>query len=477
MPTPFLALNPVDGTTPQVRRYVTGEVSAVGVATGTLDAGGHNSNGNNYGQRVIRFGGHNTFIMLVGTEIRRSTDSGATWSPVFSSATIGSFKVKAGPYLSYVNGTARLSCVCREDSTTNWRILYSDDGITWTLTAAVVLTVFGGGNTITLGPAAFWRGSWYSFVFGTGTAVIWSPGNLTISSAGGSPAISTAWNYMPTVYNDRLFVAAYSVAGSAGRLYEFLGGTWVSVAVISPGTAGSSSDQHPTSFVDQVSDKLVTAWPESTGTWVVTTFDSILTQADIASAVSFGSVFGNPSVATRIDSMVDGPDPLDATQNRRIYLYVAPSGAAGTAMSMARWNGIATPPTSLGQGGSVSHAIPFGVKNGGSVFWTSGQRHIERVTAIPILGGVRLGFKLWSPYPTVDAVSVRFTKATAQQEYLGTPFATLTNPSVGSISGGNTITGLDAADNGVTTFTVDWMAETDGFSTGDFAKLVPRVFA
>lgn len=112
------------------------------------------------------------------------------------------------------------------------------------------------------------------------------------------------------------------------------------------------------------------------------------------------------------------------------------------------------------------------------MFWTSGQRHIERGSTTPVLGGVRWRFRLYSPNASPDSVSVRFLIGNADAESPGPTYATLDDPSHGTLSAGDTqIDGLDAADNGATVFEVTWLAPIDGFSIGNFAKITPEVFS
>lgn len=477
MPTPFLAVNLADGTTPQVRRYVTGVASAQGVAFGSLETSGVVAD--QQGQRVCRFLGHSTWIVVAGTSIFRTTDAGATYSTVFGpDAELANQPSRSGPHLLYPNGVATLVVAAKlPGTTTSWKLYTSTDGVTWTKSGAFSLLDTG---TLCLYAVTEWRGSIYAFTTGGGTTHTFIFNSSTMSVVTGLPAVGVQCLAM-AVYNDRLFALGTAPSATSARsLFEFIGGTWQNVqdqfivALLSPVT-----DQKFCLFTDPASNLLVGICTGVAGAagWRAFTWDNSLVRTEITSAIAIQSVLGAASTTSRIAEMVDRQDN-PATLHPSIYLYVAANGALGSPMSVYQWNGIASPITSIGAGGNVRHAIPFGVRNGGECFWTSGQRHIERISATPVIGGVRFGFKIYSPLPSVDAVSVRWLLAPAGDESPHTPYATLSNPSVGTLSAGNTqVDGLDAADNGATTFFVTWLAQTDGYSIGTFAKTTPQIFS
>jgi hypothetical protein len=430
------------------------------------------------GQRVIRFLGDDRWIAVVRDVVYRTNDGGATYSSVVTDGDLGANTAKAGPYLLYPGGVATLVIAARS-GTNVWRLFTSTDGSSWAKSGSFAL----------YDPANFppwsvteWRGSLYAFV-NSGSApntLIWNTTNMSFVVG---PCLDQGSSHAMAVYQDRLFAVGVQNSVNTGRsLYEFLAGAWVEVdiAFLSGATGiGSSLGSRFALFVDPASDLLVgiILGASGVGGWRAYSWNSALTRTEITSAISIQSVLGSATTSSRIAEIVDRQDNLPTTEPT-IYLYVAVDGATGTPNSLYQWNGIASAFTSLGSGGNTRHALPLGVHNGGSAFWTSGQRHIERISATPVIGGVRYGFKIYSPNPTVDAVSVRWIRTNAVGEYPATPYATLSNPSVGTLGAGNTqIDGLDAADNGVTTFFVTWLAQTDGFSIGAFAKTTPQIFS
>jgi hypothetical protein len=475
MPSPFLAVNLQDGGTPQVRRYVTGVASTQGVAFGVLETPAPGTTAA-LCQRVTKFLGHSTWIVCAGTSIYRTTDAGASYSTVFGpDADLNTNSCKSGPHLLYPNGVATLVIAARS-SFANWKLFTSTDGVTWVKSSAFALHDPGNFAPYSV---TEWRGSIYMF-FGTGSHYTFIFNTSTMSSLIGSPALSQS-NLAVCVYNDRLFGLSWEVTNSANRtLYEFVGGAWVGVDVsFMTGGPTPGADAKFALFVDPGTNLMVGIISLIVGAagWRAFTWNSALTRVDIAGAINLQALFGPNVSGARVQEMVDRQDNPAAT-NPSIYLYLASSGTAGTTQTMYQWNGPAAFMTSIGSGGNTQHAIPYGVRNGGECFWTSGQRHIERISATPVIGGVRFGFKIYSPLPTVDAVSVRWMLAPAADEYPHTPYATLSNPSVGTLGAGNTqVDGLDGADNGATTFFVTWLAQTDGYSIGLFAKTTPQIFS
>lgn len=473
MPTPMLALNWKSGTTPQVRRVLTGSSSTQGVSFGTLETGAGVAD--QAFQRVVRFRGHQTLIAVVNTSIYRSTDAGVSWTAVVSAdSDLGGTGAKAGPFVLHPAGVPTLVILART-STSSWKLFTSTDGSSWQKSSAFTL-VDSGAQPIQ--QVVSWQGALYGFAgFGSNARTfIW---NTTSASVVAAPTavFSGSCPHAMTVFNDRLFALSTPAADAQARtLYEFSSGAWVArdaSFLTSQGTPGA--DQKMLLFVDPAANVLV-GWCPQVGTgWRCFTWDSLLGRNEITSSVG-ASLLGTAANTSRLAAVVDGMDPgLGASP--RVFVYHAANGTAGTAFSVFRWVGVSSQMAAIGSGGDVQHAMPFGVQYQGSCFFTPGQRHIERVSATPVNGGVKWGIKLYSPVssPSTDSVDVCFYLGEAEAEYPGTPKATLASPSTGSITGGNTWTGLNAADNGSTTFEVTWKAEDDGYLDGERVKIVPQI--
>jgi len=470
MPTPFLLTNPTTGT-PRGKRSVTGVATDQGVVFGPAAEALTLSNSfQAQCQRIIRFRGYDTWVVAQTNSILRSTDAGASYSTVFGPDTDLGDTGKAGPFLSYPGGVATLSIIAAPSAGSNsFRLFTSTDGITWAKSA--ILLVVGGVPNGAFTSVTFWRGSFYAQFQASGLApvtIVWDPGSMTVASIA-EPVLSALQGTDLCVLDDRLF-AAFHDSGGIWRLYELVGGSWTFRATIFS-TGGLGAGSMGALFVDQATGDLGFLGGNTTGPSVIARRINISTFVVTDPGTTITDAFGTVVTSARFRWILDLPDSTG------LYIYYRSPASTDGPYTLYRWNGFTSTPTSLGSGGDRSFAYPWGVQNGGSVFWTSGQRHIERLTATAALGGVQYGFQIYSPYPSVDTVSVRWVYGNNIDESPHTPYASLTSPSAGSISGGNTITGLDAADNGATTFTVIWQAQADGFAVGDFAKTTPEIFS
>lgn len=464
-----MALNWKDGTTPQLKRYLTGGSAGQGISFGSLDSGV--GQGDMVGQRVIRFGGASTFIAVVGGKIHRSTNGGASWTEVHSDAILTGAAC-TGPYVLYPGGVATLVVLTWSTSTT-WHLFTSTDGVTWAKSSGITLFIGNGGS---IQGVVNWRGTLYGFARdGSSTHLVsWTTTSAAVVSGGVENPASTM-PYPLCVWQDRLFTVAGNVGGDR-KLYELVSGSWVAQNTFLTGAGTFDVGNKWCLFVDPATDEMICFVTRHTVDWKCFSFDANLDETDISSAVG-ASLLGSAASHARLAYIADGMDPGQGSTTPNIWLYFALNGTAGTPMTMFKWNGVGNPITNVGAGGNVQHAMPWGVQSGGYTFWTDGQRHVDITRIEPGTGGVLVYFKIYSPLST-DPVKVLFYHGDANREYPGTPKATLSAPSAGSLTDTNTaITGLDAADNGSTEYSVTWQTGTDGYSPGDLAKLVAAIRA
>jgi hypothetical protein len=468
MHTPFLGHNPRTGT-PTVKRFIAGVTSDVGVAIGGATESAVDANAGEE-SRVIRFLGHNTWIVVQGTGIYRTTNGGASYSLVLSDGDLSASVSKSGIFLGYPGGTATISFVTISGS--SWYLWTSNDGTAWTKTGPFALGTI---SSLGIHSVTMWRGSFYGFqgrgIDGLVRTVVWNLGSLTVSSIA-VPTQHTSAEGNLCVLDDRLF--GYwkdRTTPSSNKLYELVSGTWVQRLDLTIGAGGETPGSKFSLFPDSATGHLIAISSNATGGWQARQINPITyAVVDITSTVT--PPFGTGSSTSRIRWLRD-----IGVAGNPTFLFVSADAVDTTPVAVLLWNGVGSAPTSVGTGGAVALSYPYGSRNGGSYFWTPGQRHIERVSATSVLGGVRYGFKLFSPNPTVDAVSVRWLVGTATDESPTTPYGSLSSPSAGTLSAGNTqIDGLDSADNGATTFYVTWLAGTNGFGVGDFAKTTPESF-
>ena len=163
-------------------------------------------------------------------------------------------------------------------------------------------------------------------------------------------------------------------------------------------------------------------------------------------------------------------NPLDP----EITLYFGSDGYAGN-LSAYTFDGATVTTTFLDEGdaGNVAFALPHNPNGGGGYFWTPGEPVIEIVGHESIVGAnQRLSFKLYDDNPTMPVVVEFYFSEEGEPP---TNEMTLDNPSAGSIGTSNTIVGL--LPDGVTTYTVDWLAFDDGVVDGEFAKVTGRIIS
>lgn len=491
MVAPFIALE--YRTSPQIIRYAGTSAALVGASFGVADSTTTSNLAAVFPRgRVIRFGGLNTYVATVGSSIYRSTDGGMTWTAVQSLTDLNSnTHRKSGFVVVYLNGVPALAMIYGGTTNTQVYGVYSFDGINWTTQGP--FTVLGGGggagavigynqlivqdSTIFLQLGSAGGGT----TAGTDNTVIWTPGSN--NAVGTSLSGIQSGQLAPSLceFNNRLFGLYQRTTSSALTLGEIVGQTTVvltSLQLGEPTTSGGAG----TLFVDGVNMYAIATGSDGAGTntglkaWqissslVVTEITSTVLPAILRTAFSTD---GSGAVSCRILSLIDGVSSPGSSPT--IYLYFSSTGNSDWALY--QWNGNATEISLISQGGSTLNSMPlFGFVNGDyfvadSVFPSTSGISAEIINRTFTATGVRLSFKL---YGTAGSVSFRAYYGDANSEY-PTNAATLTNPSVGAISGGTTNTGL-TADDGATTYQVTWDAQTDGFTQNSQYRLVGNAF-
>lgn len=485
MVAPFIAVSNV--VTPQMRRYAGASAAAVGNSFGAVDTGFGAGGGSVPSGRVIRFGGLNTYLAAVSTNIYRSTDGGSTWTVVLAlpSADSSNSARKSGFSVIYLNGLPAVALIYARTAATNtWGGAYSFDGVTWTTQGpftGVSLTSTGG---------TFGSGSYVSQIVSGSTlycgfihpgtsmsAIIWSPGSNS-GSAFSLPGGTSGTDPAVVEFNNRIFVCG---AGSGGvgqdfRLWELVGnaGTLISTPVST--TAGFLTGSATGAFVDGAF-MYIMGRSSSTGLQIFQ-YDSALSPTTITSTV-FPAALITCNGQAKIISMIDGVSSPGSAPTIYLWFTNNTSGSGGGPWALYQWNGPATQISLIDQGGSSADCIPFFKNTTGtyfiadSVFPSTTGISVEITNRIFTATGVRLSFKLYGT-SAGGAVSFRIYVGGTDAEY-PTTAGTLIDPSVGAISGGNINTGL-TADNGVTTYLVTWAAQTDGFATNSEFRLVGDAF-
>lgn len=468
MPTPFLALNTLDGTTPQLRRYNGGSVNLVGVTFGALDTGATTSR-DDATYRAIQFGSEDTFFALTGNQIYRSTDGGSTWTSVKTlTGLVANQTNKTGLHIVTINGAPNLALF--------WGLAgsmvrgsYSPDGVTWTDETSGVIA---GGIGSSLTSNLVFRNTLYGCFSDASLIIGYQPGSggftpISIPATAGSRAKAIA------EFNDQigcLFV------GTSGAADDSAFGTTdgVSNVVRRADLVGTPTSDSRNLLFEDSGSMIAMAYATAALGWKAWSISSTFVATDISSTVipagmTGTTIGGNVSASSRGYVLVDSE--ASPGSNPTKYIFFTPS--PGAQFSIFQWNGTGSAMTSVDNGGNSLQALSYTTNVSGNYFWTDGERTIEFIGRTPVTNGQRLQFQLFSETGT-DIVSVRFYRGTAATEY-PTALATLSSPSHGSLSGGNTITGL-TANNGATTYEVTWEAVTDGFSPGTRYKLTGEQF-
>jgi len=494
---PFIGLQFQTGT-PQMFRYAGTNVAAVGNSFGTADTAVTVSNSNNCMPcgRVIRFGGLNTYVATVDTHIYRSTDGGSTWTAVHTLTDIATAmtQAKSGFAVVYLNGLPALAMIYQGSgggSCNSYYGAYSFDGVTWTTQGP--FTIISGGNQsnvnrgfnhmVVQGSTIFIQGGSSSAAGGPSSdyTFIYQPGANSLTAA--NPSGIGVGNMSPTIceFNNRIFVLYVQTAATTLTLGEIVGNNATVIASLQTSMPSTTSGTG-TLFVDGVNMYAIATGTNGAGSntgfkvWqvssslVVTEITSTVLPTILRSAYPAGA-----SAEGRVQAVIDGVTSPGSSPT--IYLYF--SFSANTNYALYRWNGNATEITLISQGGTTLHSLPFFSNVTGtyfiadSVYPSTTGISVEVTNRIFTATGVRLSFKIYGT-SAGGAVSFRVYVGAVNAEY-PTTAGTLTDPSVGAISGGNINTGL-TADNGATTYQVTWAAQTDGFTTNEQFRLVGDAF-
>jgi hypothetical protein len=185
-------------------------------------------------------------------------------------------------------------------------------------------------------------------------------------------------------------------------------------------------------------------------------FDADLTSSLPANVRLPGGVANAPTWndRERFTAIIDQSNP--ASPQTTLY-YHETGDLPALSLSAYSWN---DPNMILIDTGAASnYFIPHELDGGGDKFWTPNDV-TPTVDSVQVLGAtVRVSFKLHGG----GVHNVRLYWALGQA--VPTNSGTLTNPSVGSITGGNTMTGVTA--DGTTVYSVEWRAQFDGIADLD----------
>jgi len=469
MIAPFIALQNQGGT-PQMIRYAGASSSFVGNSFGTADVVGGASNEIQPAGRVIRFGGLNTYLAATGTNIWRTTNGGTTWTAVYTFTSMTQTANKSGFAVIYLNGIPAVNIIWI-NSSNELRNAFSFDGVTWT-TQGPFTFVNLGGTELGLNEQVVSGSTIYCAT--PREMIISIPGANNITNTGLSGQQLNVWGVAVCEFNNRIFTLYIQTASTTLTIGELVGTTPSVIASLRTGLTPINDHGIGALFVDGAN--MFAIAPTGTGGLRCYQLSSALAVTEITTTVIPTTLSGASLAAeARARVVIDGVSSPGSAPT--IYVFFASN--ATSLWAVYQWNGNAAQMTLVSQGGSTRHSIPFFDNVTGtyfvadSVFPSTDSISVEVTNRIFTATGVRLSFKIYGT-SAGGAVSFRVYVGDSNAEY-PTTAGTLTNPSVGAISGGNINTGL-TADNGVTTYQVTWAAQTDGFATNSEFRLVGDAF-
>jgi len=193
-----------------------------------------------------------------------------------------------------------------------------------------------------------------------------------------------------------------------------------------------------------------------------------ITSSVLPSAIRWGS--GGPQNGGRFEKFIDDETNALAGGPTIVYLWYATADSAGTTRTQYQWVSNSAEISQQDIGAPIEIALPHNDKGGGDRVWFTGEmdaRIISKPT--PIVGGERISFKIYQPTGAAPISNVRFRLLYSNKGEAPVSIGTLSNPSTGTLVGGNEIQGLTA--DGTTTYQVSWLAITSDGQT-NFSRIV-----
>lgn len=148
-------------------------------------------------------------------------------------------------------------------------------------------------------------------------------------------------------------------------------------------------------------------------------------------------------------------------------IYIADSKAADASYAAYTFINESTPLSLIGVGGNVDSSNPNYKQGGGARTYVAGGKSIEIVMEEAAAGGRKLSYRAYGG----GTVTISFYFKDPMDEVALT-LCSLVSPSIGTITGGNTNTGVTA--DGSLQY-VTWAFLSDGVTRGDQVTVTPRV--
>jgi hypothetical protein len=446
------------------------------------------TNDNNVVNRVVEYRGELYMAYMDSTtslEIQKYNRGTGLWTVAHSYGASDPNSI-TGLYIANNGSVQRLFLAMRDFG--NGRILYTDDGTTWTASGAL--------GTVTAlqfnkNPGVMFNNKLYQPTAFNGTQC-WEidPIGLALTLISGyNPGVTTQ-DYFPqdlVIHDDRLFLLTLDddlvATPSDWVLFEFTGSGFTLNTQIT--TGGSWNNNQAVGqgqcciFKDPNNNNLIALCNGTSSSGVN---DNGSTAHKL---VPSGASFTPSEITNNLIPTGFRPGARGTTQNAlsdrwfcvvvndtsptapEVYIFFAQGPAPGTGYGVYAYTNDSTELSSPAAGPSTAFAIPH-QKSGGNDRVNKGsgnQCAIE--TATPVSGAYRVSYRV---YGTVASQTVRLYYST-DQETPNTLATISAQTGGGAVGGGNSVTGV-TGDDGVTLFTLDWDLTADGIVNGDSVHMM-----
>lgn len=468
MTQPLLAIQFRNGP-PQVNRII----QSTPVALGNPIAGASaesvlNQNDAHYMNRVVQF--ENSVYAWQENKVYQLNTGTGVWTAVFTEGfPTGQLGNHSGLHKCDVNGVPSLIGIYNTNPQSKW-IGVTFDGTTWTETD---LTAFISNNLNQAFHRNFvWKNQLW-FEHENGNVYFWDPSTGSV----GSTALVTGVGFHDfCVHKNRLYAFGQENTNVRNSLVEFVSGVWFTRVsnITTPNTdngdivghcifPGGDGFLYVFALVDNVTRgfHVFKCSVANDGTVTPTEITNTVLPAPYRQG---GGVAG---VISRFWAFVDTETAPGSPPT--IWLFFSDRGVIGGVTTLLQWNGPASLMTTIETGGAVEMAFPESKFGGGEYIFTIGENDVIITGRVPVIGGERLSFKLYGG----GTRSFRMFFGTNGEAPVTA--ATLSNPSVGTLSNANhQVDGLTA--DGTTVYQVTWLANTDGVPNQTRVQRMPRVF-
>lgn len=409
------------------------------------------------------------FYAAADTHVYQSLDFGSTWTAVYTMTPFTANTInKSGLNIVYLNGQAALTIFWFNSPTSAWYGAYTFDGVNWTThgpftglasttNGLTSDTVYDNSVYCTTAPGS------------NGNVVCYSPGVGRIISIGLSGPNSTGCACLAE-YNNRLFCLFTRSSATDSQLAEIVSGAAQTITTSINGSGNAAAGNMCSLFADPNDGNLYGIFHGPTGFVAYQWTSTLGTPTNITSTVLPTSL-STTGASARLLPFIDA---VEITGAPRVYLWYAPDGSASTVWVPFIWNGSGTVITTIAAAqGTVGSAMPANRYSTGAYYWYPYSPYSVITARTYVDGGIQFTLRLYGS--STNNNSFRIYYGLTNEEYPTRP-ATLSNPSSGTVVGGNIVRNMAPGTPSGTFFQVTWLSETDGLTDGTAFKVVCENF-